>query len=79
MPFSKEEKDALLTVKGVGNTVIKRLEQIGITSYEQLSHSSAEEITDLVADILGSTCWKNSPYAKSTIERAIVYAKNKMK
>ncbi len=76
MPFSKEEKDALLTVKGVGETVIKRLEQIGINSCEQLSHCSVEEITELVSDILGSTCWKNSPQAKNAIADAIAYAKN---
>ncbi len=77
MPFSKEEKDALLTVKGVGVTVIKRLEQIGIDSFKKLSDASVEEVTEIVADILGTTCWKNSPQAKKAIADAIAFAKKK--
>ncbi|WP_228282998.1 hypothetical protein [Aliarcobacter cryaerophilus] len=52
MAFSKEEKEELLKVKFVGETVIKRFEQIGIDSLEKLSNSSVEEITDIVSDIL---------------------------
>lgn len=37
MAFSNEEKQALLTLKGVGETVIQRLEQIGIDSYQKLT------------------------------------------
>ncbi|MCF6245022.1 MAG: helix-hairpin-helix domain-containing protein [Sulfurovum sp.] len=48
MAFSKEEKQALLTIKGVGETVIKRLENIGIDSFAKLSHSNVEEIADIV-------------------------------
>lgn len=33
MAFTKEEKQSLLALKGVGETVIKRLEQIGIDSF----------------------------------------------
>jgi len=54
MAFLKEEKEELLKVKFVGETVIKRFEQIGIDSLEKLSNSSVEEITDIVSDILGS-------------------------
>lgn len=49
MAFSKEEKEELLKVKFVGETVIKRFEQIGIDSLEKLSNSSVEEITDIVS------------------------------
>ncbi|QKF81832.1 helix-hairpin-helix domain-containing protein [Halarcobacter ebronensis] len=76
MPFSKEEKQKLLEVKFVGETVIKRFEQIGIDSLEVLSKSSLEEITDIVSDILGSSCWKNSPQAKKAVQNAIGYAKS---
>ena len=76
MPFSKEEKQKLLEVKFVGETVIKRFEQIGIDSLEVLSKSSVEEITDIVSDILGSSCWKNSPQAKKSVQNAIDYAKS---
>ena len=71
MPFLKEEKEELLKVKYVGETVIKRFEQIGIDSLEKLSNSSVEEITD----ILESTCWKNSPQAKKAVFNAIEFAK----
>ena len=75
MTFSKEEKEELLKVKFVGETVIKRFEQIGIDSLEKLSLSSVEEITDIVSDILGSSCWKNSPQAKKAVFNAIEFAK----
>lgn len=75
MAFSKEEKEELLKVKFVGETVIKRFEQIGIDSLEKLSNSSVEEITDIVSDILGSTCWKNSSQAKKAVLNAILFAK----
>lgn len=76
MPFSKEEKQKLLEVKFVGETVIRRFEQIGIDSLEALSKSSVDEITDIISDILGSSCWKNSPQAKKAVQNAIDYAKS---
>jgi len=76
MAFTKEEKQSLLTLKGVGETVIKRLEQIGIDSFEKLATSNVEEITEIVADILQTTCWKNSPQAKSAIQNAIDCARS---
>jgi hypothetical protein len=76
MPFPIEEKNELLKVKFVGETVIKRFEQIGINNLHELSKSSVEEITDIVSDILGSSCWKNSPQAKKAVQNAIDFAKN---
>ena len=35
--FSAEEKTALLALKGVGPTVVLRLEQLGIHSFAQLA------------------------------------------
>jgi len=75
MVFKEEEKQELLKVKFVGETVIKRFEQIGINSLEELSKSSVEEITDIVSDILGSSCWKNSPQSKKAVLNAINFAK----
>lgn len=75
MAFSKEEKKELLKVKGVGETVVKRLEQIGITSMELLAKSTVEEVTEIVADVLQTTCWKNSPQSKNAINGAIECAK----
>ena len=77
MPFLKEEKEELLKVKYVGETVIKRFEQIGIDSLEKLSNSSVEEITGIVSDILGSSCWKNSPQAKKAVSNAIEFSRER--
>lgn len=75
MGFSVEEKQVLLSVKGVGPTVITRLEQIGIETLEQLSKADAHEIVAQVSAIVGSTCWKNSPQARAAVQMAIAKAK----
>ncbi len=76
MAFTKAEVLALLDVKGVGPTVIKRFEEIGITSFEALAQYDAQEIAEKVAHRLHSTCWKNSPKARAAIQGAIDVAKN---
>jgi len=78
LPFSQRQKEELLQLKGVGPRVLQRLEQIGITTIELLAESTVEEITENVAEILQTTCWKNSPQAKSAIQNAIEYAKKYM-
>jgi predicted RecB family nuclease len=75
MPFSTQERDALLAVKGIGPTVIQRLEQMGFSSLEQLALADALEIVTTAAGAVGSTCWKNSPQARSAIQSAINKAK----
>jgi len=77
MNFNDEEKTLLLQVKGVGPTVVKRFEEIGIHSFSELKRYNAEEIANRVADMLHTTCWKNSPQAKSAINGAIALAKQK--
>ena len=74
--FSEAEVAALLTVKGVGQTVIQRFEEIGIASFDQLKTYTAEEIAEKVASMLNNTCWKNSPIARNAINAAIDLAKN---
>ena len=78
MPFSPEERQALLNVKGIGPTVVTRLEQLG---YESLAHLSKANTLDIVAQaaaMLGSTCWKNSPQARAAIQAAIELAQARM-
>jgi len=65
MKFSEPEKEALLAVKGVGPTVVKRFEEIGISSLAELAAYNAEDIAERVAQMLRTTCWKNSPQAKA--------------
>jgi predicted RecB family nuclease len=74
MAFSAVEKNALLSVKGVGPTVIKRFEEIGIDSFEKLAAQDAKTIAEMVASMLKTTCWKNSPQALAAIEGAILRA-----
>ncbi len=72
--FSAAERAALLAAKGVGPTVIARLEQIGGRSLEQLADASVADITTQVAAMLGTTCWRNSPQARAAIAAAIAVA-----
>ena len=75
MTFSESEKAALLEVRGVGPTVVKRFEEIGIDSFSKLAAHNAEDIAGMVASMLRTTCWKNSPQALSAVEAAISRAK----
>lgn len=75
MPFSPQEGETLLAVKGVGETVIKRFEEISIDSFEQLKNSNHTEIAESIAQMLQTTCWQNSPQAKAAITAAIQRAK----
>lgn len=79
MAFSQNERSLLLGVKGVGETVIARLEQIGFSSLRQLADADVEDILHQVAALLNSSCWKNSPQARSSIEGAIGLAKEHAK
>ncbi|WP_417863649.1 helix-hairpin-helix domain-containing protein [Vreelandella venusta] len=74
MAFSDAERDALMSVKGVGPTVLKRFEEIGIGSFAELAARQVDEIAEMVAAMLHTTCWKNSPQAKAAIAAAIARA-----
>jgi predicted RecB family nuclease len=74
MPFSISERQTLLAVKGVGPTVVARLEQMGIENLAHLAKANALDIVSNAAKLLGSTCWKNSPQARTAIQSAIAAA-----
>ncbi len=76
MVFTEAEAAVLLQVKGVGPTVIRRLEQIGISSLAQLQHCEVSTLAQTVADLLQSSCWKNSPQAKAALAGAIAAARH---
>lgn len=73
--FSDSEKAAMLQLKGVGLTVISRLEQLGFSSMEQLASERCEDLTKQIAAMMGSTCWHNSPQARNAIQAIIDLAK----
>ena len=79
MPFPLEERRALLAVKGVGPTVIARLEQMGFESLAHLQNASAADILARGARLTGSSCWKNSPQARAAITGAIEAARSRCK
>lgn len=74
MAFPLTERTALLALKGVGPTVIARLEQLGIDSLAKLSKAQVTDILAQVSAAVGSTCWKNSPQARAAITAAIELA-----
>ena len=75
MPFPPEERKALLALKGVGPTVLARLEQMGIGSLAQLADADVRDIVSLAAGLTGSTCWKNSPQARAGLRTPIALEK----
>ncbi|ODT70040.1 MAG: Pathogenicity locus [Pelagibacterium sp. SCN 63-23] len=75
MPFPAHEREALLGVKGVGPTVIARLEQLGFETLQQLAGAQTTDVVALASAMLGSSCWKNSPQARAAIDGAIALAR----
>jgi hypothetical protein len=76
MPFSTSERSQLLAVKGVGPTVVGRLEQMGFEFLQDLAKANALDILSQGAKLTGSSCWKNSPQARAAINAAIETAKS---
>ena len=79
MAFPPSERQALLSVKGVGPTVVARLEQMGFGSLDHLARANTLDIVSRASDIVGSTCWKNSPQARAAIQAAIALAQSLQK
>jgi predicted RecB family nuclease len=71
MPFAAHERDVLLAVRGIGPTVVKRLEEMGFSSLEQLAKAEMPDVVAHGAAMLGSSCWKNSPQSRAAISGAI--------
>ena len=71
MGFSATERALMLSLKGVGATVIARLEQIGFSSLSQLADEEAGFVTKQIAQMMGSTCWHNSPQARASIQAIV--------
>mgnify|MGYP003583178715 FL=1 len=75
MPFTSEQTTALLQVPYVGKTVIQRLQEVGLDDVHTLANSDATEVLEVIAAHLHSSCWKNSPQAKQSINNVIAWAK----
>lgn len=78
MPFTTEERKELTAIKGIGNTFVTRLEEMGLDTPEKLANASWEFIVEKGAELTGSTCYKNSPQARKAAEEAIFWAEEKL-
>ena len=75
MPFTEAQISSLLAVKGVGKTVLQRLQQMGLDNAAKLAAANPADILQQGANLTGSSCWKNSPQAKDAITAAVAWAK----
>lgn len=76
MPFPAHEHAAMLALKGVGPTVISRLEQLGYSSLAQLAGADAQVLCRQIAGLLRSSCWQNSPQARASIAAILILAEH---
>ena len=74
MPFTETQTASLLAVKGVGKTVLQRLQQMGLDDVTKLAAANPADILQQGALLTGSICWKNSPQAKAAIAAAVSWA-----
>ena len=77
MSFTEEQTQSLLAVKGIGKTVLQRLQQMGLDDVATLAAADLDNVLEQGEKLTGSTCWKNSPQAKAAIAAAIEWAKQR--
>lgn len=77
MPFTDKEIQSLLAVKGIGKTILTRVQQMGVDDITKLAAADLDDILEQGAQLTGSTCWKNSPQAKAAIAAAIEWTKQR--
>ena len=77
MPFTDEEAQSLLAVKGIGKTILQRLQQMGLDDVAALAAADLDNVLEQGEKLTGSTCWKNSLQAKAAIAAAIEWAKQR--
>ena len=75
--FSQEETQSLLAEKGIGKTVLQRLQQMGLDDVAKLAAADVDDMLQQGAALTGSTCWKNSPQARAAMQAAVDCAKRR--
>ena len=73
--FTPEETRSLLAEKGIGKTVLQRLQQMGLDDVAKLAAADVDDMLQQGAALTGSTCWKNSPQARAAMQAAVDWAK----
>ena len=76
MTFPADEHAAMLALKGVGPTVIRRLTQLGYRSLAKLADADADTLCRQIAALVGSSCWQNSPQARASITAILELARS---
>lgn len=76
--FSDWEKQQLLEVAGVGLAVICRLEQVGVSSLDQLAAIDVDDVLLQISSLLGATCWRSSPQARIAVMLAVSLARHNL-
>ena len=71
MPFSESETHSLLAQKGIGKTILQRLQQMGLDDTAKLAAAEVDDILQQGAALSGSTCWKNSPQERNRLRCSI--------
>ncbi|MDE2372133.1 MAG: helix-hairpin-helix domain-containing protein [Burkholderiales bacterium] len=66
--FSGDERRLLLNTNGIGPVVVRRLEQAGYGSIEQLRRAGADRVASAVCEQVGNASWANR---RRAIVRAI--------
>lgn len=69
--FPSNERRLLLSTRGIGETVVHRLEAAGFASLQALCEAGAARATDAVLAQVGELAWRNR---RRAIERAIADA-----
>lgn len=77
MSFPVAEHHAMLALKGVGPSVIQRLEQLGFHSLQPLAAADSADICRQIAGMLRASCWQNSPQARASIDAIIQLARQR--
>ena len=75
--FSQEETQSLLAEKGIGKTVLQRLQQMGLDDVAKLAAANVDDMLQQGAALTGSTCWKNSPQARAAMQAAVDWVKRR--
>jgi len=57
--FASSERARLLATPGIGPTVIQRLEEAGLDSFEQLEHVGIDAAVRIVCSRVGTFAWAN--------------------
>lgn len=75
MALTPAQTQSLLAQKGIGPTVLQRLQQMGLDDVAALAAANVDDMLQQGAALSGSRCWQNSPQARKAMQAAVAWAK----